>query len=113
MFKATLRKSAIALAMAAVFAPAVVSAAELTAFDKAELDQLSPALRTQVEARLTSGETVRGVVETILLNEISQLFASGAVAAVDFEKGIAVWQGPNGEIKVLPFDTATLQLRNT
>nr|WP_294548827.1 hypothetical protein [uncultured Rhodopila sp.] len=113
MFKATLRKSAIALAMAAVFAPAVVSAAELTAFDKAELDQLSPALRTQVEARLTSGQTVRGIVETILLNQISQIFASGEVTAIDFEKGMAVWQGPNGDIKVLPFDITTLQLRNT
>lgn len=113
MFVVTLRQAARALAVSAVLLPAALSAAELTAFDKSELAQLTPELRAQVEARLTSGETVRGILETMLLNQISQLFASGRVTAVDFEKGIAVWQGPNGEVKVLPFDITTLQLRNT
>ncbi len=113
MLVTTIRKSMIALAMAAVLAPSVVSAAQPTAFEKAELAQLTPELRAQVKARLASGQTVRGILETMLLNQISQLFAAGRVTAVDFEKGVAVWQGPNGDIRVLPFDIATLQIRKS
>ena len=113
MFVTTLRKSAIALAAAVVLAPCAVSAAQPTAFEKAELAQLAPGLRADVKARLIPGQTVRGILETMLLNQISQLFAGGRMTAVDFEKGIAVWQGPNGDIKVLPFDIATLQLRKS
>jgi hypothetical protein len=47
----------------------------------------------------------------MLLNQTTQLFAAGRVTAVDFEKGVAVWQEPNGNIRVVPFDVATLRLR--
>lgn len=113
MFTPTARKSAFALTLAIMLAPALVSAAEFTAFEKAELSQLTPDLRQQMEARLTQGQTVRGILETMLLNQISLLFAGGKVTAVDFEKGVAVWQGPNGDLRIVPFDVATLQLRKT
>jgi hypothetical protein len=88
--------------------PAVASPADATAFEKAELAQLTPQLRAQVEARMKNGQTVRGILETMLLNNISALFAVGAIKAVDFEKGVAVVATPSGEIKVVAFDVATL-----
>jgi hypothetical protein len=36
---------------------------DATAFEKAELAQLSPQLRSQVEARMTGGQTIRGIPE--------------------------------------------------
>ena len=57
---------------------------DATAFERAELTQLRPQLRSQVEARMTSGQTVRGILDTMLLNNVSQLFAANRVIAVDF-----------------------------
>jgi hypothetical protein len=91
--------------------PAIAMGADISAFEKAELAQLAPQLRAQVEARMKSGQTVRGILETMLLNNISALFAVGAVRAVDFEKGIAVVATPSGEIKVVPFNVATLVVK--
>ncbi|HKD74115.1 MAG TPA: hypothetical protein VKB76_01415 [Ktedonobacterales bacterium] len=107
----TRRLFGIASLAAAATLPAVAIAAGGTAFEKAELAQLTPQLRAQVRARLTKGETVRGILETMLLNNISQLFAVGAVKAVDFEKGIAVVATPNGEVKIVPFEVSTLVVK--
>jgi len=86
-------------------------AAETTPMEKVELAQLSPQLRSQVEARLVSGQTVRGVLETMLLNNVSQEFASGHVVATDFERGDVVVENGSGQMKVFPFDVATLAIR--
>jgi len=83
-----------------------------TAFEKAELAQLSPQLRSQVKARLTDGQTVRGILETMLLNNISLLFAANRIVAVDFDKGVAVVAGANGEVKTFNFDVATLVIKS-
>ena len=107
----TLGKSVAAAALAmALLAPGVAFAVEATAFEKAELAQLTPKLRSEVEARLTGGQTVRGILETILLNEISLQFASGRVVAADFEKGVVVVDGTNGQPKAFHFDVTTLVL---
>ena|SRR5271170_4022923 len=55
---------------------------EATAFEKAELAQLSPQLPTQMEAWMTGGQTVRSSLDTMLLNHISQLFAARRVNAM-------------------------------
>jgi hypothetical protein len=47
----------------------------------------------------------------MLLNNISVLFAVGAIKAVDFEKGVAVVAAPSGDIKVVGFDVATLVVK--
>ena len=70
--------------------------------------QLSPALRSQVEARLVSGQTVHGVLEAMLLNNVSQEFASGHVVATDFQRSDIVVENKSGQLKVFPFDVATL-----
>jgi hypothetical protein len=79
---------------------------------RAELGYLSPAVRVEVERRATGGNTLRGVMETMLLNNVSQLFASSKVVAVDFTKGVVVVEGTNGQIRAYPFDVTTLQLRS-
>jgi hypothetical protein len=89
----------------------VAFAYEATPMERAELDQLSPALRHRVEQRLGSGETVRGILDTMLLNNVSQDFASQRIVATDFQQGDVVVQGTNGQLRVFPFDTATLVLR--
>ncbi len=63
---------------------------EATPMERAELAQLTPQMRSQVEARLGSGQTVHGVLDTILLNNVSQEFASGHVVATDFQRGDVV-----------------------
>jgi hypothetical protein len=76
-----------------------------------ELAQLSPAVRAEVLQRATAGNTVRGVLETMLLNNVSQAFASGRVVAVDFIRGVVVVEGPNSQVRAFPFNVDTLQLR--
>lgn len=52
---------------------------------------------------------MRGVLETILLNNVPQDFASGHVVAADFERGDVV-ENKSGQIKIFPFDAATLAI---
>ncbi len=79
--------------------------------EKAELAPLSPQLRSQDEAQLVSGQTLHGVLETMLLNNVSQEFASGHVVATDFERGDLVLENSSGQMKVFTFDVATLAIR--
>ena len=94
-------------------AASVAYAAAATPVEKAELAQLSPQLRSQVEARMKSGQTVHGILETMLLNNISEEFASGRVLATDFQRGDIVVENKAGQIKVFPFDVATLMVINS
>jgi hypothetical protein len=109
MSRSTGRAFVLALLGAAL--PMLAFAYEATAFEKAELAQLTPQLRAQVEARMTNGQTVRGILETMLLNNISALFAVSAVKAVDFEKGVAIVEAKDGSLKVVPFDVTTLVIK--
>jgi multidrug efflux pump subunit AcrA (membrane-fusion protein) len=81
-------------------AAGVVYAADATPIERAELAQLSPQLRSQVEARLVSGQTVHGVLEAMLLNNLSQEFAGGHVVATDFQRGDIVVENKSGQMKV-------------
>ena len=90
----------------------VAHAADATSLEKAELAQLSPQLRSQVEARLVSGQTVHGILEAMLLNKVSQEFASGRVVATDFQRGDIVVENKGGQMKVFPFDVVTLAIKN-
>ena len=86
-------------------------AAEMSPRDKAVFDMLSPELQEKVKARLTDGNTVRGVLETMLLNEISTLFATNRIDAVDFEDGVAIVEKADGEVDTVYFTTATLMIK--
>ncbi len=82
-----------------------------TPIEKAELAQLTPQVRSQVEARLGQGESVHGVLETMLLNRVSQDYATKRIVATDFQRGDMVIEGPNGHMRNVPFDVTTLVLR--
>lgn len=83
----------------------------MTPVEKAELAEVSPPLRSQVDARMVNGQTVHGVLEAMLLNNVSQEFASGHVVATDFQRGDIVVENKSGQMKVPPFDVATLTVR--
>jgi hypothetical protein len=101
-----------AAALATFFAVDAALAEVPTPFQQAELAQLSPAMRSQVETRMTGKQTVRGIVETMLLNNISKLFAAKRVVAVDFEIGVVTAEGKDGSIRTFPFEIPTLVIRN-
>ena len=80
--------------------------------DRAELAQLSPKLRGEVEARMKDGQSVHGILETMLLNNVSQDFASGHIVATGFGRGEVVAANKDGQLKGFPFNVETLVVRN-
>jgi hypothetical protein len=85
-------------------------AASLTKYEKLELEGLSPTLRKQVEARMTGQQTVRGIMETMLLNTISDKVVYNQVVAIDFDKAVIVVTNPKGAMRAYSFDTSTLAI---
>ena len=71
------------------------------AFERAYLSEMDAATRTEVEKRATAGNTISGVIATILLNNYQSANPGKAVGplsvvAVDFVRGVVVIQiGPN------------------
>jgi len=108
---ATRRTLALASAVVIAASTSPALAASYTKLEEAELAQLTPDLRAQVEARITNGQTVRGILETMLLNNVSALFAARRVEAVDFEKGVLVIAMADGSLKLVPFDVTTLVIK--
>lgn len=85
-------------------------AAPMSAQDKKLLARLSPELRKEVVSRLTPGETVRGILEVMLLNRLSMLSAEGyKEVIVDHERGTAVITYPNGRKETVKFDITTYE----
>ena len=48
----------------------------------------------------------------MLLNNVSQDFASGHIVATDFQREDIVVENTSGQMKVFPFDVATLTVKN-
>jgi hypothetical protein len=84
-------------------------------FDKAEgqaiLAELNPDKRAEVEARLTGGNTVHGILETMLLNNLKARHPGSHIVALDFGRGTAVLESPNKQIHIVSFDTKTLAIK--
>jgi hypothetical protein len=84
-------------------------AADPTPIEQAEISQLSPALQAEVRARMAAGgQKVSEILDTMLLNSVSKVFASGRVVAADFNNGVVVTEGTNGQMRSFNFDRATL-----
>jgi hypothetical protein len=100
--------------VALVFVTAMIAsrsalAANPTPIEQAEISQLSPALQAEVKTRMAAGgQKVSEILDTMLLNSVSKIFASGRVVAADFNKGVVVTEGANGQIRAFNFDVATL-----
>jgi hypothetical protein len=96
--------AAIATAIAAPAPSFAQSSMGSREFQLAELSELSPALRAEVMARATGGNTPRGVLETMLLNTIQARFPASRIVAVDMGRGIAVIGTADNQMKALTFN---------
>ena len=110
---------AIALAASAALmtgsqhAYAQASATFQTALANAELAELSPDKRAEVEARMKQpGQTVPEILQTILLNSIKLKYPANRIVALDFPGGVAVVVLPSGEMRQITFDPRTLAIKS-
>jgi hypothetical protein len=95
--------------VAAMIASGSVLADNPTPIEQAEISQLSPALQAEVKSRMAAGgQKASEILDTMLLNSVSKIFASGRVVAADFNKGVVVTEGANGQMRSFNFDVATL-----
>jgi hypothetical protein len=84
-------------------------AANPTPIEQAEISQLSPAPQAEFKTRIAAGgQKVSEILDTMLLNSVSKIFASGRLVAADFNKGVVVTGGANGQMRAFNFDVATL-----
>jgi hypothetical protein len=110
---------AIAIAGSAVLmaapqhAYAQASATFQSALGKAELAELSPQMRAEVEARMKQpGQTVPEILQTILLNSIKLKYPASQIVALDFGRGVAVVQLTSNQMQTVQFDTRTLAIKS-
>lgn len=101
---------------AVLSAPASAQTATPSGFEQAMLAQLDATTRASVEQRAVDGNTVMGVVGTTLLNNYYEAGARKpgealSVIAVDFTRGIVVFQRAIGLFEVQRFDPQTLRLQ--
>lgn len=79
----------------------------------AELAELNPDKRAEVETRLKQGgQTVPEILQTILLNGIKAKYAANRIVALDFGRGVAVVELPSKEMRMVEFDTRTLAIKS-
>jgi hypothetical protein len=100
-----------AVALAAALMTASARAEPPTSLEKAELSMMSVAKQKEVLARAYAGNTVDGVIETMLLNQLSDEFAQGNVVGVDFDDAVFIVRNKKGQLKAYEFETLTLTLK--
>ncbi|MBY0331407.1 MAG: hypothetical protein K2X49_12135 [Acetobacteraceae bacterium] len=100
--------AAAALALLALAATPAAAQASMGSreFQQAELSEVAPAIRAEVERRVAaaSGNTVRGVLETMLLNGIPVRNPGSRILAVDMGRGVAVIQLANNQLQAPAFN---------
>jgi hypothetical protein len=107
--------AATALLVAPAFAqttPATVGAAPSPALRAAILADLNAETRAEVTRRATGGNSQEEVLSTILLNNLQLADAPNArVVAIDFAREVAVLDVPGQNMRVVPFNRATLTVK--
>ena len=83
-------------------------------FQQAELSEVAPAIRAEVERRVAagSGNTVRGVLETMLLNGIPLRNPGSRIVAADMGRGVAVTQLANSQLQAPTFNNPIFNKQN-
>jgi hypothetical protein len=89
-----------------------VDALAASQLEQAELAGLTPELQAQVQARAVNGNSVTEVLQVMLLNNIKIKHQASQIVAMDWMKGVAVVQLPNGGLEVVNFDPRTLQIKS-
>jgi hypothetical protein len=83
--------------------PSVVFAARALAtsqLEQAELADLTPELRAQLQATAVNGNSITEVLQVMLLNNIKIKHQASQIVAMDWAKGVVV-QLPNGNLEVV------------
>ena len=75
------------------------------------LAELNADKRAEVQGRATGGNTVREVLETMLLNGIKARYPANRIMALDHGRGVAVVETPDGQMRLVNFDKQTLEIR--
>ena len=89
-----------------------VPALAASQLEQAELADLTPELQAQVQARAINGNSITEVLQVMLLNNIKIKHQASQIVAMDWAKGVAVVQLPNGGFDVVGFDPRTLQIKS-
>ncbi|WP_395396415.1 hypothetical protein WBP07_21215 (plasmid) [Novosphingobium sp. BL-8A] len=105
-----------ALSLAGLPSPTMAQPPARSAFDRAVLAQLDAPTRAAVEQRAVKGNTVTGVVGTMLLNNY---YAAGArkpgealtVVAVDFARGAVVFRRSANVFEMQRFNPQNLHIQ--
>jgi hypothetical protein len=93
-------------------AHAQASASFQSTLAAAELAELNPDKRAEVEARLKQGgQNVPEILQTILLNSIKAKYPANRIVALDFGRGVAIVELPSKEMRMVSFDTRTLAIK--
>ncbi len=93
--------------------PLPVRAQAATSLEQAELAGLDPAVRAEVQKRLSApGQTVSEILTTMLLNNIKLKHPASRIVAMDFGRGAAAVEKSGGGIEVVEFDPTTLQIKS-
>jgi hypothetical protein len=83
-----------------------------TTLEQAELAGLNAEKRAEVEARMKQGgQTVSGILETILLNSLKLKYPASRIVALDFGRGLAVLETTDNKLEKVSFDTTTLAIK--
>ncbi len=87
------------------------------AFERAFLSEMDEATRAEVEKRATGGNSISGVIATMLLNNSQMATHSKAgtpisVVAIDFIRGVVVIQNGPNQYEPVRFDPKTLRVLN-
>jgi hypothetical protein len=104
--------AAVTLMAAFLAAPGPLRAQGGSALDQAVLAELDQAKRAEVQSRATAGNTVREVLETMLMNNIKLRHLANRIVALDFGRGAAVVETPEGRMRLVSFDKKTLVVSN-
>jgi hypothetical protein len=75
----------------------------LSATDQQILNSLTPQARQEVMSRLTPGQTVEGIVETMVLNRLSRMYVEGKIEVIEVAKGTAVVVMPDGKRETVTY----------
>jgi hypothetical protein len=89
----------------------IVPALAASQLEQAELAGLTPKLQAEVQARAINGNSVTEVLQVMLLNNIKIKHQASQIVAMDWARGVAVVQVPNGNLEVVNFDPQTLQIK--
>jgi hypothetical protein len=105
--------AAVPLMVAVVVDPLPVRAQVATSLEQAELAGLKPDVHAEVQKRLAArGQTVSEILATMLLNNIKLKHSASRIVALDFARGTAAVEKPDGGLAVVDFDPTTLQIKS-